>query len=299
MKRKIPGEVVLLLTAIIWGYGFVAQANSLDQLTAFQVVFLRFIISSGLLILIFHRRLRHIRKTTWKKGAILGVFFFLGFIHQTMGMMTTTASKSAFITGTNVVIVPIIAFFIFRRRLSKQEVIGAVMALAGLAVLTLEIQGGVNVGDLLILACAAAFAFQIFFTTVFMKDESAIEITIVQILACTALATVGALLEGAPLPQPNSASMMPILYLAIFSTTITTLTQAYGQKTTSETRSAIFLSTEALWGTLFSFLFLGEEMTIRIIVGGLIIFTAILVSEIKLHARVIPETAGALEEIRK
>lgn len=297
MKKRIPGEVILLLTAIIWGYGFVAQANSLDQLTAFQVVFLRFVISSGLLLVIFHRRLKHIRKATWKKGIILGFFFFLGFILQTMGMMTTTASKSAFITGTNVIIVPIISYFIFRRRLSRQEVLGAVMALTGLAILTLRLQGGVNTGDLLIFGCAVAFAFQIFFTTMFMKDESAIEITIVQILACTLFASLGALMEGAPLPRPEAATLQPILYLAIFSTTITTFTQAFGQKTTSETRSAIFLSTEALWGTFFSFLFLGEEMTVRIILGGLIIFAAILVSELKPGLKKGAATAAVLDEI--
>lgn len=281
MKKRIPGEVILLLTAIIWGYGFVAQANSLDQLTAFQVVFLRFAISSALLLLIFHRRLKTIRSSTWKKGSVLGLFFFLGFILQTMGMMSTTASKSAFITGTNVIIVPIISYFIFRRRLSRQEVLGAVMALIGLAILTLRPEGGVNTGDLLIFGCAVAFAFQIFFTTMFMKDESALEITIVQILTCTLLASLGTFIEGAPLPAPEAAILKPILYLAIFSTTITTFTQSLGQKTTSETRSAIFLSTESLWGTFFSFLFLGEEMTVRIILGGLIIFAAILVSELK------------------
>lgn len=293
MKNRIPGEVLLLLTAIIWGYGFVAQANSLEQLTAFQVVFLRFSISSALLLVIFHRRLKHIRRTTWKKGAILGLFFFLGFILQTMGMMTTTASKSAFITGTNVIIVPIISYFIFRRKLSRQEVSGAVMALIGLAILTLQLQGGVNTGDLLILGCAIAFAFQIFFTTMFMKDESAIDITIVQILVCTLFSILGAFIEGTPLPPLDAATMKPILYLAIFSSTITTFTQALGQKTTNETRSAIFLSTESLWGTFFSFLFLGEEMTFRIILGGLIIFAAILVSELKPGAKKITQTVNS------
>lgn len=281
MKKRIPGELVLLVTAIIWGYGFVAVANSLDRLTPFQVVFLRFAISSVLLLLIFPNRFRQLSPSTWKKGALLGLFFFLGFLLQTLGMQYTTTSKSAFITGTNVIIVPLIAFFIFGRRLVKTEVLGSVLALLGLAILSLRLDGVVNLGDVLVLGCAVAFAFQVFYTTRFMQGESAVDITLVQILVCTALSATTALLEGTPLPPPEASILMPVLYLAVFSTAIATLTQSYGQQTTSATRSAILLSTESLWGSFFSFLILGEEMTLRIILGGVIIFSAILISELR------------------
>lgn len=281
MKKRIPGEVYLLLTAIIWGYGFVAVANSLEQFSPFQLLFIRFFTASVFLVVIFHKRVPQLMKTTMKKGAILGIAYFTGFALQTVGMMYTTASKSAFLTGLNVVIVPIISYFLYKRKLTKQEVFGSVLAVVGMGILTIRLDGTVNIGDLLTIGCAIAFAAQIFFTTLFMEGENPIDITITQIVACTMIASVAALFEGAPIPNPDQNGVLSILYLALFSTAITTVMQSHGQKYTSETRSAILLSTESLWGTFFAVLFLGDALTAKIIIGGLAIFGAVLLSEIK------------------
>ena len=281
MKTRIPGELILLLTAIIWGYGFVAVANSLDNLTPFQLVLLRFGIAAVILIVVFQKNFRKLKAASLKKGSVLGVLFFIGFSLQTFGIQYTTPSKNAFLTGVNVIFVPVIAFFLFKRKLTRQEVFGAILSVIGIGILTLQTDGQVNVGDLLTLGCAVAFAFHIFFTTLFMEHESAIDIAIVQTLTCAILAGIAVLIEGAPMITPDRTSLISVLYLAIFSTMLTTVFQAYGQKTTSETRSAILLSTESLWGTFFSFLFLGEAMTLRLVVGGLIVFGAILLAQIK------------------
>lgn len=289
MKKRLPGELYLLLTAIIWGYGFVAVANSLEQFTPFQLLFTRFFTASVFLLVIFHKRLPRLKKRTMKKGAILGVSYFAGFALQTVGMMYTTASKSAFLTGLNVIIVPIISYFLFKRKLTKQEGIGAVLALVGMGILTVRLDGTVNIGDLLTIGCAVAFAAQIFLTTLYMEHENAIDITITQIVSCTLIAGAAALLEGAPLSTPEPNALLSVLYLALFSTAITTVMQSHGQKSTSETRSAILLSTESLWGTFFAVLFLGDALTAKIIIGGLTIFGAILLSELK------PKTNSVIE----
>lgn len=285
MKKRIPGEVYLLLTAVIWGYGFVAVANSLEQFTPFQLLFVRFLTASVFLMVIFHKRLLKIKMRTMKKGSILGVAYFSGFALQTVGMMYTTASKTAFLTGLNVVIVPIISYFLFKRKLSKQEAIGSVLALIGMGILTVRLDGTVNIGDLLVIGCAVAFAAQIFLTTLFMADENPVDITITQVVSCTLIAAAAALLEGAPISTPDQNGILSILYLALFSTAITTVMQSYGQKFTSETRSAILLSTESLWGTFFAVIFLGDALTAKIIVGGLTIFGAILLSEYRPKAK--------------
>ena len=280
MKKRIPGELILLLTAIIWGYGFVAVANSLDNLTPFQLVLLRFGIAAVILILVFQKNFRKLKVSSIKKGSILGVLFFIGFALQTFGIQYTTPSKNAFLTGVNVIIVPLIAFFLFKRKLTRQEVLGAILSMIGIGILTLQTGGQVNIGDLLTLGCAIAFAFHIFFTTLFMEHESPIDIAIVQTLTCAILAGIAVLMEGAPIVRLDRTSLMSVLYLALFSTMLSTVFQAYGQKTTSETRSAILLSTESLWGTFFSFLFLGEAMTPRLVIGGLIIFSSIVLAQI-------------------
>ncbi|KAF5078677.1 EamA-like transporter family protein [anaerobic digester metagenome] len=281
MKRKIPGEIILLLTAIIWGYGFVAVANSLDSLTPLQLLFLRFSIASLILAGVFHKRVPQLKKRTIHRGIILGTLFFIGFVLQTFGMKYTTPSKNAFLTGVNVIIVPIIAYFLYKRKLARQEVFGAVLSIIGIGLLTLRTDGQVNIGDLLTLGCAVAFAFHIFYTTLYMEKEHPADIAIIQTVTCMVLSGLAAAAEGTPFAPFNQSGLVSVLYLAVFSTSLTTLLQAYGQKYTSETRSAILLSTESLWGTLFSFLFLNETMTVRLIAGGLIIFSAILLAEIK------------------
>lgn len=297
MKQRIPGELILLLTAIIWGYGFVAVANSLDRLTPMQLLLLRFGIASLILVIVFNKNVRALKKTTLKKGVILGVLFFIGFVLQTFGMKYTTPSKNAFLTGVNVILVPLIAYFLFKRRLTRQEVIGAILSVIGIGLLTLRTDGQVNIGDLLTLGCAVAFAFHIFYTTLFMADESPVDIAIIQTVTSMVLAALAVAAEGAPMVSPDRNSLMSVLYLAIFSTTLTTLLQAYGQKYTSETRSAILLSTESLWGTFFSFVFLGEALTFRLIAGGLIIFAAILLAQIKPRPSALPEKNLEVERV--
>lgn len=297
MKKRIPGELILLLTAIIWGYGFVAVANSLDRLTPMQLLLLRFGIASLILVIVFNKNVRALKKTTLKKGVILGVLIFIGFVLQTFGMKYTTPSKNAFLTGVNVILVPLIAYFLFKRRLTRQEVIGAILSVIGIGLLTLRTDGQVNIGDLLTLGCAVAFAFHIFYTTLFMADESPVDIAIIQTVTSMVLAALAVAAEGAPMVSPDRNSLMSVLYLAIFSTTLTTLLQAYGQKYTSETRSAILLSTESLWGTFFSFVFLGEALTFRLIAGGLIIFAAILLAQIKPRPSSLPEKNLEVEQV--
>ncbi len=297
MKKRIPGEVVLLLTAVIWGYGFVAVANSLEQFTPFQLLFVRFLTASVLLLIVFHKRVPQFKKRTLINGSILGIAFFSGFALQTVGMVYTTTSKTAFLTGLNVVIVPFISYFLFKRKLSRRESFGALLALMGMGLLTVQLDGSVNIGDLLVIGCAVAFAFQIFLTTVFMENENPIDITIIQIVSCTLISGVAALIERAPIVMPDSAGIRSILYLAVFSTAITTLMQSYGQKYTSETRSAILLSTEALWGTFFAVIFLGEALTWKILLGGLTIFAAILLSELKPKSKAaVPEAESVSAE---
>lgn len=281
MKKRIPGELILLLTAVIWGYGFVAVANSLDSMTPFQLLFLRFGIASVVLSTVFIRRLRNLRRPTIRKGTILGALLFLGFVLQTIGMKYTTPSKNAFLTGVNVIIVPLIAWFLYKRKLTRQEVVGSILAMIGIGLLTLQINGPVNIGDLLTLGCAVAFAFQIFYTTLYMEGENPVDMALVQIITSMLLSGAAVLFERAPIAMPPQSGVLSILYLAIFSTSITTILQSWGQKYSSETRSAILLSTESLWGTLFSFLFLGEAMTFRLLAGGLIIFASILLAQIK------------------
>ena len=280
--RKYFGELGLAVVAIIWGSGFVASAVSLEHFTPYQILAIRFLIGIILLSLVFFKKLKNIEKSTIIKGSIIGIFLYLAFALQTVGLVYTTPSKNAFLTAVNVVIVPFIAFFIFKRKMDKFELFGALLAIIGIGVLSLKLSSGINFGDLLTLLCAVAFAFHIFYTAQFVKNEDPVLLTVVQMAAATVLGLIVVLFKGETNFSANIEGVSAVLYLGVFSTTIAFLLQTVAQKFTSETKAAIILSTEAFWGMVFSVIILSEVLTAKMAIGAILILVAIIISETKL-----------------
>ncbi|MBS4224997.1 DMT family transporter [Lederbergia citrea] len=279
--RKYLGEMGLIITAIIWGSGFVASAMSLDHYTPYQILAGRFFIGTIILSLLFNKKLKNIKKSTMIKGAVLGIILYAAFALQTVGLIYTTPSKNAFLTAVNVVIVPFIGFLLYKRKIDMFELVGAVTALVGVAVLSLKLSSEINIGDLLTLCCAVGFAFHIFYTARFVKDEDAVLITIVQMVTAAVISWIVVLLRGETSFTLGSEGLLPLLYLGIFSTTIAFLLQTVAQKFITETKAAIILSTESLWGMAFSVVILSEIMTLKMIIGATLILGAIILSETK------------------
>lgn len=280
--RKYIGELGLAVVAIIWGSGFVASAVSLEHFTPYQILAIRFLIGIILLSLVFFKKLKNIKKSTIIKGSIIGIFLYLAFALQTVGLVYTTPSKNAFLTAVNVVIVPFIAFFIFKRKMDKFELFGALLAIIGIGVLSLQLSGGINFGDVLTLLCAVAFAFHIFYTAQFVKNEDPVLLTVVQMAAATVLGFIVVLFKGETNFVANFEGVSAVLYLGVFSTAIAFLLQTVAQKFTSETKAAIILSTEAFWGMVFSVIILSEVLTAKMAIGAILILVAIIISETKL-----------------
>ena len=123
MKQYI-GDGMLLITAIVWGSGFVVTAIALEYLTAYQVMAGRFILAAMILSLLFGKKFKTFTKSVIWKGAILGTILYIGFALQTVGLEYTTPSKNAFLTAVNVVIVPLIAYLVYKRKVDRYETIG-------------------------------------------------------------------------------------------------------------------------------------------------------------------------------
>jgi len=279
---KYIGEILLVLTAIIWGSGFVASAVALEHYTPYQILAGRFLIGAIILSLIFFKKLNKLHKGTLIKGALLGLFLYIAFALQTVGLQFTTPSKNAFLTAVNVVIVPFLGFLLYKRKIDMYELTGAIFAVVGIAVLSLKLSSDVNVGDLLTLGCAVGFAFHIFYTSKFVKTEDPVVLTIVQMVTAAVIGSVVVLFRGETSFSMESEGMMNLLYLGIFSTTIAFLMQTVAQKYISETKAAIILATESFWGMVFSIIILSEVMTGRMIIGAFLILLAILISETKM-----------------
>ncbi|MEH7568278.1 DMT family transporter [Priestia megaterium] len=280
MKHYL-GDGMLLITAIVWGSGFVVTDIALQYLTPYQVMAGRFVLATLLLTLTFGYKFKTFTKSVWWKGTILGTFLFLAFVLQTVGLQHTTPSKNAFLTAVNVVIVPIIAYLLYKRKIDRFEMVGSVIAIVGIGLLSLQSSMTLNFGDVLSLACAVAFAFDIFYTNLFIKEEDPISVTIVQFITASLLSVVVVLIKGDIPTSLESEGIYSILYLAVFSTTIAYLFQNKAHKYTTASKAAIILSTESFFGMLFSVLFLHEVLTVRMVTGAVLIMVAILIAELK------------------
>ncbi|MEH7123636.1 DMT family transporter [Bacillus sp. JJ1773] len=280
MKRYI-GDGMLLFTAIVWGSGFVVTAIALEYLTAYQVMAGRFVIATLILMILFGYKFKGFTKSIIWKGVLLGTFLFIGFALQTVGLEYTTPSKNAFLTAVNVVIVPIIAYLLYKRRIDRYEMVGSCIAIVGIGFLSLQGTMTINIGDTLSLACAVAFAFDIFYTNLFVQKEDAISLTIVQFITASLLSVVAVFIHGDIPTTLENEAIYSIVYLAIFSTTIAYLFQNIAHQYTTATKAAIILSTESFFGMVLSVIFLHEILTGRMIIGAVLIMLAILFAEVK------------------
>ena len=279
--KKYIGEILLFITAIIWGSGYIGMKVGLEHLTVFQIMAGRFALATILLAVIFHKNVKLITKRVLWRGIILGAILFIAFTVQTIGLDYTTPSKNAFLTAVNVMIVPVIAYVIYKRKFDRFEMLAALLAIVGIGFLSLQVSMTMKSGDFLSLLSAIGFAFDIFYTNMFVKTEDALALTIVQLFTAAVLSIIAVILLGEVPTTVSTEDVSVILYLGVVCTTIAYVCQNIGMQYADPTKSALILSTEALFGTIFSLIILHEILTGRMIIGSLLILMAIIIAEVK------------------
>ncbi|CEQ26674.1 DMT family transporter [Paraclostridium sordellii] len=277
------GEIGLILVSLIWGSGFVSTQLGLNNgLTPFQLMTGRFFIGALLISVIFFKQIKKIDKKDIIPGVLLGGFLFVAFSFQTFGLQFTTSSKSAFLTASNVVIVPFIGCMLYKRKLDKISVLSSLIALIGIGIISLETNFTIGIGDSLTLICAIGFAMHIFLTSQFTKKHNPIVLTCIQMITAFLLSLILQIIAGEVNADINISTMSSILFLGVFNTTICFLGQTICQTKVDETKTALILSTEAVFGMLFSVVIANEVITTKMIAGSLLIFIAIICAETKL-----------------
>lgn len=283
-KSSIYADISLLIVALIWGSGFVVTKNTLNHITPFYLLVFRFMISFILMGMVFFKKFKQATFKDWKAGFLIGIFLFGGFATQTVGLNYTTAGKQAFITGSNVVMVPFIYWAISKKRPDIYETIAVFLCFTGIGILSLE--GDIynlrfGYGEFLTFICAILYAFHIATIGYYAKKHDPIILSIIQILVAGIFSIIFALLfEPKPVDMAQEA-IISILYLAVFSTLIAFSVQNVAQKYTSSTHTAIILSMEAVFGGIMSLIFLKEPFTIKFAIGCLAILISILTTETK------------------
>ena len=273
----------LLFTAMIWGFAFVVVKESLDVVPECYMLAFRFTIASVALGLIFIKRMGRLNRSTLLHGIVLGAFLFGAYAFQTFGCRWTTAGKNAFLTTIYVMLVPFFHWLLDKRRPDKSCFFAAALALVGIGLLSLNGDFSVNAGDVLTLVCGFFYAVHMVFIDRYTQKEDPILLTVIQ-LGCAAVLSWGTapFLHG-PIPSDvfRSDIVVGMLYLGFLSTMLAFLLQNVCQKYTPPETASLLLSTESVFGVLFACLFLQEGLTVRMSIGFILMFLAILMVETK------------------
>ena len=296
-NKRLRADLGLLLCAFIWGATFVVVKDALAHVSVFVYIAVRFALSAAVMGILFWRSLRGLdRRTIWA-GVQIGFFLLGGYVFQTTGLKFTTPSKAAFITGSSVVLVPVLLAIFGRRRIHGWIWAGALGAFAGLYYLTVPPEGlaGLNVGDPIVFAGAVMFALHIIFISRHVGEHSSGALSFLQVAATAVFATaISPLLAIARVEQPRwvwtGSLVAAVLITALGSTVIGFSLQTWAQKYTSASHTAIFISLEPVFAVLTSWLFAREQIGRRTLLGGALILAGILIAELKAPSPTIPES---------
>lgn len=280
--NKIFPKVALFLAAFIWGSSFFIMKNTVDVFPPYILLGFRFTIGCVLLSIIFWKKLKEINVDYIWKGGVIGLFLFLGYATQTIGITETTPGKNAFLTAVYCVIVPFLFWAVDRSRPDIYNFMAAVVCITGIGLVSLKGDFSVGYGDAFTLLGGFLYAAHLVAVAKLGRGKDPIILTILQFgFAAIFSWIMGFSFETFP-KQWDTSNVMGLLYLAVFATAVALLFQNIGQKSTHPSAAAIILSLESVFGVLFSVIFYGEQLTLRLAAGFVLIFTAVLISETKL-----------------
>lgn len=283
-NTRFKAEMTLLGVVIIWGYTFPVIKNVLELIPPFTFLTYRFLLASSVIFLIFRKKLKRITIQTVSKGFLLGLFLFIGYFGQTVGTQFTTATKTAFITGISVVLVPVFSFFWIREKIGFNSIIGVALAMAGLFLMN---SNGrllhINKGDALVFLCAIGFALYIVAVHVYTKEYDYVQLVFIQLVTVFLMSFLMSLLfEREALHfSYNLPVLWAIAVTGIFATAFALYLQNRFQQYSSPTKIAIIFSSEPVFGALFSHLILGETIGLFGVIGGIAIFVGMLIAQLE------------------
>lgn len=285
MKRESFSKLLLLLVAMIWGSGFPATKIILDSgIRPFEFLGIRFFITAIVMFIIMKIKRIKIEKNEMNLGVIAGLVLFLAFAFQTVGLVYTTSSKNAFITGANVIFVPYIAWIFTKEKPKLIYILSSIICFIGIGFLSFEKNLTINFGDILTFICAICFALQIVVIGSRIKNKNPFIINGFQMFSAGIIGILlNIIFEGATIFSRtyDLKQILALVYIILFNTFICYSIQTYAQKEINPSQVSLILTTEIIFGAIFSVLLLGDKMTFQVMMGGLLIFTSILLTEVK------------------
>lgn len=292
-RDRTPLLAALALTGVtaVWGSTFFLIKDVVTVLPSADFLAVRFWVAAVVMVVAFWPQLRRLDALAWRRGLALGVVYGVAQLLQTVGLETTSASVSGFVTGMYVVLTPVIGALLLRQRTPGTTWAAVALATLGLAVLSLR-GLSVGTGELLTLAGAAVYALHIVGLGAWSTQREALGLSTVQMLAIATTCTVAAAPGGIETP-PDAGVWAAVLYMALVAGAGALVVQTWAQAHLPATRAAIVMTTEPVFAALFAVLFGGESLGGRVLVGGALVLAAMYVAELGPRRRRGSVTAAA------
>src|SRR5215831_11719839 len=287
VERRPKADLSLMFCSLIWGVTFVVVKNSLEQSSVFLFLAVRFSIAVVIMAMLQAKIIGRIEPQEIFAGMRLAFFMFAGYGFQTAGLQYTTASNSGFVTGSSVVLVPLLLAVFWGRSLTRWIYVGAFAALIGLYLLTVPAEGlhYLNRGDVLTFVGAGFYAVHIILVGEYTQEHSVRALSLIQVAGCAVMAWpltgAAAAIHWQPLRFSGSWELwIGIGVCAVFATAVAFTVQLWAQQYTSPGHAAVLFALEPVFAVITSYVVLHERLTGRAMRGAALVVAGIVLAEL-------------------
>ena len=278
-SSPMVASFALVGATAVWGYTFLAVQDAIASMPVMDFLAWRFLVASVVMIALRPTCLRNVTRLELLRGLGLGTILGLGYIAQTYGLRYTSAATSGFITGMFVVLTPVMAWILLRRKTNRSTWMVVALATVGLALLSLK-GWSIGVGELLTLVCAVFFAIHIVFLGEWSSQYKPYPFSLLQIGAVAVISLIAATPGRIAVP-PNPGVWGVVVITGVLATAAAFLVQTWAQSLVSATRAAVVMTMEPVFAGLFAVVIGGNQLTLRTIGGTACILAAMLIINLK------------------
>ncbi|MEC0305916.1 DMT family transporter [Paenibacillus lautus] len=283
--KPLKADLMILFITICWGSSYLFMKMGLDSLGEFNLIALRFGLAFLLAGVIFLPRLRQVNVQTIRYAMLLGFILFIMFTALTFGLKTTTTSNAGFLVSLTVVFVPLLHTFLFKKKIENKVVVSILLALTGIALLTIQLPFTLKIGDLFCIAAALCYALHINMVSTAAQKVDTLSLGILQLGFTGLYAFISSLLFETPVWPSTTNSWIAVLVLSVVCTAIGFIFQTIAQKYTTASRTGLVFSLEPVFAALVGFWFAHEIMNSNQYVGAALVFLSVVLSSVNVKVR--------------
>ena len=280
MKKTTVAKGALFLTAVLWGSTFTIGKLAAEVFSASFIIAFRFLVASLALLVVAYPQRKQLDKTYWINGFWMGLTLFISYILQVGGLaLDTSPGKSAFLCTTYSVMVPFFYWFVTKEPPKLRHIVCVFLCMTGVGILSLTGGWGMSAGDFLTVASGVPCAMNIVLSSLVCKNRNVLLLTTIELWVVTILAWMF-VFAGNSFPSAFPvAAVGGIVYLGLIATALCPFMQSFGLKYAEPAIGGMIISLESVFGVIFSVILYHEKITVRMLVGFVVIFAAILLSQ--------------------